>query len=112
MTRALTLIVVCCAFSLSLAEADEKQIVYLDLQPCANQKLTDDLGRGVEGNDLANVPEGDQTLEGVKFKIADGFIQLGSNLLQQPKPEKVEGIKVGEKFSNLHLLHATGFGNG
>lgn len=112
MTRILMLIAACGALSVSLVAAEEKKLSYLDLQPYANQKLTDNLGSGREGNNLANLPKDEQTFEGVKFKIADGFIQLGSALLKEQKPDKVETIKVGKKLSKLHLLHATGYGNG
>jgi hypothetical protein len=84
---------------------------YVDLQPEANQKLVDNLGLGREGNNLASLPKGEQTLEQVKFKIADGFLQLGSKWLKESRPDRVDGIKVGKAFARLHLLHATLFGN-
>src|SRR5262249_52552763 len=51
---------------------------------------------------------GEQTLAGVKFKIGDGLIQLGSQALPG-KPTKVEGIAVGRPVAKLHILHATGY---
>ena len=54
------------------------------------------------------LPAGEQTLEGVKFKIGEGMIQLGSQTITD-KPDKVEGIKVDKKFAKLHILHATGY---
>src|SRR5262249_21668736 len=76
---------------------------FLDLRPYANMKLTEDLGR--RGNNLASLPTGEQTLAGVRFHIGEGLTLLkGSGL---PRPEKVEGIKVGATFSRLYTLHAT-----
>jgi hypothetical protein len=88
-----------------------KKFSYVNLQPEANQKLGDRLGLGREGNNLASLPKGEQTLELVKFKIADGFLQLGSKWLKESRPDRVDGIKVGKAFAKLHLLHATLFGN-
>src|SRR5262249_34261894 len=83
---------------------------FIDLQPKANQKLADDL-HDTTGNNLAKVPMGEQTLEGVKFKIGEKMIHLkGAHALGAP--EKVEGIKLGAKFDRLHILHATGYGDG
>jgi hypothetical protein len=97
---------------MSAAAPAGQRFRYLDLQPHANQKLTENLGSGREGNNLAALPKGEQTFAGVKFKIADGFIQLGSKLLAEARPNRVEGIQVGRTFAKLHLLHATGYGNG
>jgi hypothetical protein len=89
-----------------------KQFTYVDLQPKANQKLTDTFAGRPKGNTLASLPKGEQTLQGVQFKIADGLAQLGSELLQAQKPDRVDGIRVGKAFARLHLLHATQFGSG
>ncbi len=99
-----------CVLGTLLAAEETKKFSYVDLQPKANQKLTDNLGSGAEGNNLANLPKGEQTLEGVKFKIADGLVQLGSQRLKEPKPDRVDGIKIGKAFGKLHLLHATLWG--
>jgi len=50
-------------------------------------------------------------LAGIKFKVGDGIIQLGSKAWKD-KPEKVEGIKIDRKVAKLHLLHSTLFGGG
>jgi hypothetical protein len=112
MTRLLVLLAACGALSVASAGEAGKKFTYVDLQPYANQKLADNLGSGREGNNLVAVPKGEQTFAGVKFKIADGFIQLGSKLMQAERPAKVQGIQVDQKFARLHLLHATGYGNG
>jgi hypothetical protein len=97
---------------LAPAGAEDRKFTYLDLQPQSNQKRTDNLGSGREGNNLVDLPGGEQTLAEVRFKIEDGFIHLGSKLLKEQKPDKVVGIKVGKTFARLHLLHVTGYGNG
>jgi hypothetical protein len=81
-------------------EAVEPKFAYLDLQPLANSKLKDGTG-----NNLAALAKGEQSLAGVKFKVGDGLIQLGS-ASSQDMPEKVEGIKVGMTCRKLCFLHA------
>jgi len=112
MAQFLAPITACCALGAVLAAPADKKFAYVDLQPQANQKLADNFGSGREGNNLAELPKGEQTFEGVKFKIEDGLIQLGSKLLKEQRPDKVEGIKVGKTFAKLHILHATCYGNG
>jgi beta-lactamase regulating signal transducer with metallopeptidase domain len=85
---------------------------FLDLQPLANVKLTDNFhGAGVEGNSLAALPRGVHTFGGVKFQVGAGLLQLGSTALQD-KPEKIEGIPVNCPVTKLYFLHATGYGGG
>jgi hypothetical protein len=89
----------------------DKKWIFLDLQPKANQKLKEDFRRNAfPGNNLASLPQGEQTLEGVKFNIGEKLIRLTSTQESVAEmPEKVEGIKVGAKFARLHILHATGW---
>jgi hypothetical protein len=112
MRRLVPLIVVCAVLGAAPANDADRNFAYVDLKPHANQKLTDPFGSGREGNDLAGLPTGEQTFAGVKFKVGEGVVQLGSKLLKEERPDKVEGIKVGRKFVKLHILHATGYGNG
>jgi len=93
----------------SAASLDEGR-TYVDLQPQANQDLMTNMGRGGVGNNLAELPRGEQDFKGVKFKVEDRFIQLGSPMLQDKKPDMVEGIKVGKAFARLQILHGTFFG--
>jgi hypothetical protein len=87
-------------------KADDKKFSYIDLQPKGNQKLNESLSPNRPNNDLAELKAGEHDLEGVKFKVGEKLIQLGS--LQLPDgPEKVEGIKVDKKFDKLHILHST-----
>lgn len=109
MRRTLAVMMACCFLGAALAAAaDEKKVQFIDLQPKVNQKLKDDFHSGTQGNSLGTLPTGEQTFEGVKFKIGEGAIQLGGTNVQD-KPLKVEGIKVDQPFARLHILHATGF---
>jgi hypothetical protein len=101
-----------CVLGTLLAAEETKKFSFVDLQPKANQKLTDDLGSGTKGNNLASLSKGQQTLEQVEFKIADGFLQLGSQELKEPRPDRLDGIRIGKAFAKLHLLHATMFSGG
>ena len=88
-----------------------KKCTSVDLHEKFNQKLADNFSNdGRPGNSLT-VPMGTPTLGGVKFKIGEGVIHLGSKVLIE-KPENVKGIKVDKKFAKLHILHATGYGGG
>lgn len=95
------------AAAFTVAE-DKRNVTYVDLQPKGNEKLAEDFhGSDGSGNNLAALPKGEQTFAGVKFKVGEQAIQLGS-LAVADKPAKVEGIKVGQKLAKLHILHATG----
>jgi hypothetical protein len=110
--RHLGVIVGCCLMGTVYAGSEDKKTTFVDLQPQANQDRTANLGSGREGNNLSELPGGEQTFKGVKFKVEDRFIQLGSKLLKEPKPDGVKGIKVGRAFARLQILHATIYGNG
>jgi hypothetical protein len=110
MTRLLVGVVTWCFLGVAFATAADTKLTYVDLQPQANQKLADSFGSGVEGNNLAELPKGEQTFAGIKFKIDEGAIQLGSKVLDK-MPEKVT-IPVNRAFATLHLLHATQYGGG
>ena len=92
------------------ALAGEPKFAYVDLQPKANQKLSDTFHSGRKGHNLAKLGTGEQTLDGVKFKIGDKLVQLGSSLMKEGFPRKIEAIAVDRSFSRLYILHATGFG--
>jgi hypothetical protein len=86
-----------------------KKFAFIDLKAKSNLKLKDPFhAKTRPGNNLDCLKRGEQTLEGIKFKIGDGYIRLGSTMLPD-KPDKVEGIKVDKRFTNLHILHATGW---
>ncbi|HLK58153.1 MAG TPA: hypothetical protein VKU00_16420 [Chthonomonadaceae bacterium] len=81
--------------------------VTLDLQPKANQALSDDL-HDEQGNNFKNLPQGEQTLAGVAFKIGPKMVHMrGAHAPNSP--DKVEGLPVQGSVSRLHLLHGTGY---
>ncbi|MBL7039887.1 MAG: protein kinase [Pirellulaceae bacterium] len=82
------------------------RLSYIDLEPKANQKLAEEIGDQNPGNDLAELPQGEQTFGGVKFQIGDSFLHLGSANLPQ-KPQEVNGIQINTKFTSLYILHGT-----
>jgi hypothetical protein len=92
----------------ALAGGADTKVTYLDLQPQANQKLTEDF-QNVEGSTLKELSQGEQILGSVKFKIGESAILLASTIFPDP-PEKVEGIKVNKAFGKLRILHATSYG--
>jgi hypothetical protein len=82
-------------------------IFYLDLQPVANQKLTDVTGEN--GHSFAALPQKRREFGGVPFQVGPGYVRLkGTN---RPKlPQEVTDVCVGLKFDKLHILHGTEYG--
>lgn len=111
MQRTLLVMTVALAFVSASALAKEGKFSSLDLTSKTNQKLVDNQGRGFEGNHLKELPVGEQFFAGVKFRVGDGLIQLGSRVLDK-FPDKVTDISIGKRAAQLHLLHATAFGGG
>ena len=112
MTRLVPAAAALCVLACLAPAAPPGKFTFVELKPYANQKLTDNFGSGREGNNLKALRSGGRTFAGVNFKIGEGIIQLGSKLLQAEKPNKMEGIKVGQACAKIHILHATGYGNG
>jgi hypothetical protein len=83
----------------------------IDLQARGNQILKEDFSDVTNGNNLANLPDGDQTLLGIPFRIGPRMIALGSPSKPE-RPVRVEGIDVNKQLMKLHFLHATEFGEG
>src|SRR5437588_644818 len=108
MSRFAVAVGLCCLFGAALAwsaddkkkddkKADkdtDKKWIFIDIKAKTNQKLKEDFhGKQFPGNNLANLPQGEQTLEGIKFKIGDGLIQLTSmEEAVKDKPAKVKSI--------------------
>jgi hypothetical protein len=93
------------------AAADtEPKLTFVDLQSLANQELNEGM-HGVEGNNLQNVPRGEQKMADTRFSIGQKLIHLRGEH-EPDKPVKVEGIKVEARFDRLHILHSTGWGEG
>ena len=102
----------CCALTAVGAGAAEEEATYVpvDLEIKTTQKLDESFhGDGGAGNNLEELPQGEQTFGGVKFHVGEGCIQLGGPRLAK-MPEKVPGIKVGLALAKLHVLHGTGWG--
>ena len=111
MRAVLILAGVFCAFGVALAApAPDAKFSYVDLKDKYNHKLSDRFHSGGEDNTLG-LEKGKKKFGDVEFQIADGVIQLGSKTVPDD-PEKVEGIKVDQKFAKLHILHACGYGGG
>jgi peroxiredoxin len=88
--------------------APKGELTYIELQSKANRKLAETWSGG-PGNDLSELPRGEQTFAGVKFKIGEGMIQLGSR--QRPDaPEKVAGIEVNRTVARLYILQSMEWG--
>jgi WD40 repeat protein/tRNA A-37 threonylcarbamoyl transferase component Bud32 len=86
-------------------------LTLLDLQPKANWMLKEGRPGGTPNPDsnLKEVPQGEQTFAGVRFKVGPAAIQLaGANAPEMP--EEVEGIPINKAVKKLYVLHATQFG--
>jgi hypothetical protein len=103
--------ILCAAlFAAATSRADEK-FRLIDLDSHMNRDLTENTTVAGGTNSLAQLPTGEQTLAGVKFRVGPGMIQLGGRSVAS-YPEKVEGIVVDGTFKKLHLLHSTQYGRG
>jgi tetratricopeptide (TPR) repeat protein/peroxiredoxin len=84
----------------------------VDLTSHFHAALTETWHPGAEGNDLAHLPSGVQTFQGVRFDVR-GIVQLnGGGMIDmsgKPYPQRVQGIKIGRKCARIHVLHATGW---
>ena len=70
--------------ALSTAAPPDK-FTFVDLEPHANQKLTDVFGT-LDGNDLKSLRKGERTCASVNFKIGSGVVELHSRLLPNKRP--------------------------
>jgi hypothetical protein len=81
----------------------------INLSKFYNAALTESWHGGA-GNDLAALPHGLQTFDGVEFDVR-GIVQLGSLSPSASKyPTEIKGIPVNQKCQHLSFLHAAGFG--
>ena len=87
------------------AKRPQPQFTFIDLQKKANEKLDGTIHR-YDGNNLAQLPKGEQLLGDVKFNIGDSCIVLHGGGVRD-KPKEVKGIQVGIRFPYLHILHGT-----
>jgi hypothetical protein len=103
--------VILAAADMFAAPVPRQRFTTVDLKDKFTHKLKDKFGNDQREGNFLTIKKGEQTLGGVKFKIGEGVVQLGSKVWHE-MPEKVEGIKVDKKFAKLHILHATGYGGG
>ena len=76
----------------------------LDLVPYYNGLLTNSW-QGFPGNDLASLQAGFHEIDGTQFDIR-GVIQLAGVEVPTQFPTRIDGIKVGQKCTRLHFIHA------
>lgn len=84
---------------------------FLDVPSRANRELTIPTFVGQIGNNLAELPLGEQQLGGVTYRVTDNLIQLGSLYLPE-LTRRVHGVPVGGKIGKLYFLHGTQWGGG
>ncbi len=82
---------------------------FLDVTSRANRTLTISTFAGETGNNLAELPLGEQKLGGVTYQVTDALIQLGSLYLPE-LARTVRGIPVGGKIRGLYFLQGTQWG--
>jgi hypothetical protein len=95
----------------SLGRTEGRRFSPVDLQDKFTHKLSEKFGNDDRQGNFLTVPQGEQTLGGIAFKVGDAVIQLGSKVWHE-KPEKAEAIRVNKPLTRLHILHATGYGGG
>jgi hypothetical protein len=98
--------------ALPAGPGEEEAAFYISLKSKANHKLKEGFHPGAQfqENTLGSLITGVQKLGGIKFKIEEGLLQLGSKEIPD-KPEKIVGIPVGRKLAKLHIIHGTGWGS-
>lgn len=96
-----------CQTEQTASRADLARYYHVDLQAVANQRRMDNF-QNIGSNNLAELTAGKHVLVGLPFQVGDGVIQLGSTK-QKGKPEKL-AVKVGRKFTTLHVLHCAAYG--
>jgi thiol-disulfide isomerase/thioredoxin len=88
-----------------------ERVTFVDLALHANQPMAKTTFAGWEGNNLAEVPKGEQTMAGVLFQITDQLIQLRGVHLEG-MPPRVNDIVIEKSFRTLYVLHGTQWGTG
>ena len=87
------------------------RLTSIDLQPRANIKLAESFEATDRPNNLAELPQGEQVLAGVKFAIGTSLIQLDNKYLPEKlRKGKAEAIPIDKKFTRLYILHGTQWG--
>jgi hypothetical protein len=80
---------------------------YLDLQPVANQKLTDITGDNKHS--LGTLPQKRREFGGVPFQVGPEYVRLRGNNRKELSAE-ANNIRVGFAFDKLHIFHGAEYG--
>jgi beta-galactosidase len=87
------------------------RLTSIDLQAKTNFRLAENLETTGRPNNLAELPQGEQVLAGVRFTIGKSLIQLDdTHLPEKLRKGKAEAISVDKTFSRLYILHGTQWG--
>jgi hypothetical protein len=84
--------------------APKGKLAAIDLSRVANWSTSDWKRGSFEGNGLAELPKGQQSLGGVTFAVEERWLQLGGPFRS---PQKIAGITVGRKLRRLYFLQGT-----
>jgi hypothetical protein len=85
------------------------KLTYIDLQPKANQKLAEGFEGTSRPNNLAELPKGDQTFGGVRFRIGESLVHVARGR-RRDLPTEIDGIPVNRRMAKLYILHGTQWG--
>ncbi len=80
------------------------RVAPLDLEKKFNWRSVDVSDGDFHGNGIAELPKGEPTLGGVKFRTSDKMLQLGCT--DQAAPAAISGIPVNRKIARLYFLLA------
>lgn len=87
------------------------RLVQLDLKTKINWAKNESIDLG--GNDLGDMPMGEQSFAGIKFNVQGGAILLGGRPNPPSgRPLEVAGIKVGAKFKRLYAFQTSQYSIG
>jgi len=97
------------AESLGPPYAPTGQLTYIDLQSKGNHRLAESFDVDTPDKNLKELPRGEQTFGGVRFRIADLCIQLAGTK-RPDNPQEVKAIPVNKMSTELYVFHGTEFG--
>jgi hypothetical protein len=81
----------------------------IDLTDLYNAALDKAWHPGSPAHSFASLPAGLQNLDGITFDVR-GVVQLaGGHLWREGFPERLSGIRIGQRCQRIHFLHGTGW---